>query len=86
MASMTLGVSLLQNTVKDGFFKLKGLSTSAVARLEKAVKTSRDTLALADKLEAARDIGKSLHDLEMSIKDARKKAAAKRGGVFDLFS
>lgn len=52
----------------ETFFNLKGLDQAAVARLEKAVKTSKDTLALADQLQAVRDTNKALHRLERALK------------------
>mgnify|MGYP000254970540 CR=1 FL=1 len=63
-------VSLLgaNNIRTDQFFNLKGLSQSAVERLEKAVKSSRETLALADQLQAVRDTNKSIEKLERNLR------------------
>lgn len=69
--------------IKPGsFFNMKGLSAEAIARLEQTVKTSRDTLALADRLQTARDVAKALHKLELSL----KVTTSLSGRFLDLYS
>lgn len=77
---------MLQGTVAEGFFKLKGLSASAMARLEKSIKSSRDTLSIADRLQIARDNAKTLHNLEMSMKQEQKRSATRTSRLLDIFS
>ncbi len=43
------------DTTKPVLFNMKGLSASGIARIEQSVKNAKDTLALADKLQAVRD-------------------------------
>ena len=41
-------------------FNMNGLDKAGVARVEGAVKAARDTLALADRLQAVRDVNRAI--------------------------
>jgi hypothetical protein len=82
---MVLGAPLARGIAPETFFRLKGLSAAEVSKLNTSIKSSRETLALADQLQTMRDNAKTLHELEMSVKDSLK-SARRRSSIMDIFS
>lgn len=64
----------------EGFFDMKKLDKAGVARVEAVVKDARDTLALADKLQGARDLRRALWTLEDSLKPRAQAASSSISG------